>query len=505
MCKMVNNVPSKYFRDKGLLPFQVEFVQSFLENEDLPFRELVSPVGTGKIRTAVALIAYEMEVCDHKRFLVLSRNVLLNQWKSELISMLSSERQAITPLIVDRKTYLDLELSVSPGESPWPTSCIVLMSIDFAKRDDIASSIMNVVWDLVIFDESHLLRRKRRVFFDLLKKSGAASRALLLTNSPSHLRGVAVSQVKYGDVVDWDERPLFPSFEKRLISIWYHRTNQERIFLAELLEFARSLGGMQSFGELYEIIITRNAASSIYAVEGMLRRFKDAWNPVRNRMAHGVISSTEDTFQKVQQKLITVTDLLGDSDDILADIDQRRVGMRIQPDQFSHLFNKLESLLDQIQDIGTDSKLDSLIGYLQGLHKMTDKTHICIWTSFRSTAQYLSSNLRDLKQSLYMMTGILELAERQNVIEDFRENGGILITTDASLTGIELEFVDKCINYDLPANPNIFEQRWGRFLRLGRISNFEMVVLRDESNSLPWEEKLAKTIEDTLLSEGSNL
>jgi len=378
------------------------------------------------------------------------------------------------------------------------------MSIDFAKRDDIASSIMSVVWDLVIFDESHLLRRKRRVFFDLLKKSGAARRALLLTNTPSHLRGVAVSQVKYGDVVDWDGRPLFPSFEKQLMSVWYHRTDQERIYLVELLEFARSLASIRSFGKLYETIIMRNATSSIYAIQGMLRRLKDAWSPVRNRMAHGVISSDEDTFQKVQQKLVTITDLLGDSDDILADINQSHVGMKIQPDQFSYLFNTLESLLDQIEDIGTDSKLDALIGYLQELSKMTDKTHICIWTSFRSTAQYLLSSLRDLKKPLHMMTGILELAERQSVIENFRENGGILITTDASLTGIGLEFVDKCINYDLPANPNIFEQRWGRFLRLGRISNFEMVVLRDESYSLPWEEKLAKTIEDTLLSEGSN-
>jgi len=501
---MANNARSEYFRDKGLLPFQVKFAQSFLESEHLPFQELVLPPGTGKTRMAVALITYEMKLSTHKRILVLAQTAILNQWKSELISMLLSEGQTITPLIVDRKMYLELESSVSPGESPWPTTGIVLMSIDFAKRDDIAPSIMSVDWDFVIFDDSHLLRGKRRVFFNLLQKSGVVRRALLLTNSPSHLRGIVSSQVKYSDIVDWNERSLFPSFKKQLISVRYNRTDLERSFLNKLHEFVRSLSNMQSFGKLYEVIIIRNATSSMYAIDGMLRRLRDAWNPVRNRMAHGVISATEDTFQKVQKKLITVADLLGDSDDVSADINQIRAGMTMQPDQFLYLFNNLESLLDQIEGIRTDSKLDALLGYLQKDCKIIDKTHICIWTSFRSTAQYLISNLQDLKKPLYLMTGVLEPTERQSVVRSFREKGGVLITTDASLSGITLEFVNKCINYDLPPNPQVFEQRWGRFLRLGRNTDFEMVILRDESNSLPWEEDLAKAIEDTLLPEGSN-
>ena len=57
------------------------------------------------------------------------------------------------------------------------------------------------------------------------------------------------------------------------------------------------------------------------------------------------------------------------------------------------------------------------------------------------------------------------------------------------------------INYDLPLNTNMFEQRWGRFLRLGRKGEFRMIVLRDQAKALSWEEELLKTLEDYLSSE----
>ncbi len=492
---MGNGVKSKYFRDKGLLPFQVQFVESFL-SEDMPFRELVSPVGSGKTRTAAALIMYEMEVMNYKRILVISPTSLLHQWKTVLTTMLSPASQAITPTIVDRKTYLNLELMVPPGDSPWPISCIILMSIDFAKRQDIASSIMSVVWDLVIFDESHLLRGKKRALFDLLTKSGAARRILLLTSSPFRFQGVVTSQYKYNDIVDWNGQSLFLSNKRQLKAIHYRRTNHEQAFFSEIQEFARRLGTIRSFGKLHEAIVIRNAASSIYAVEGMLRRLRDAWDPVRNRIAHGDISTRTDTFQKIQQQLVTVKDLLGDTDDVLMDVDQSRLGIDLKPGQFLDLFNKLESLLDQIEDIGTDSKMEALISYLHERSKLR-KNHICVWTAFVSTSHYLNTSLKEINKPLYLMTSASEPAECQALLKAFRENGGIMIMTDAAIAGVSLEFVDECINYDLPTNKDIFEQRWGRFLRLGRHSEFEMIILKDEASSLPWEEEIVKVVEET--------
>jgi hypothetical protein len=252
-----------------------------------------------------------------------------------------------------------------------------------------------------------------------------------------------VMRIKYGDIVDSNGQPLFPPIKKRLISVHYQRTEQERDFLSELQDFAKSMSNMQSFGKLQEAIVIRNAASSVYAIQGMLRRLRDAWSPLRNRMAHGIVFAGEDVLRGVQQQLSKVTDILGDTDDVLADIDQSPVDMTMQLDQFLNLFNKLESLLDRIEDIRIDSKLNALTSYVQEFRRTTDKPYLCIWSSFISTVQYLSTSLQDIGMSIYVITGALEPARRQYVVNAFQENGGILITTDAASTEVALQFVDK--------------------------------------------------------------
>ncbi|GAH60039.1 unnamed protein product, partial [marine sediment metagenome] len=181
----------QYFRAKGLLPFQAEFALSFLESEDETYWQLTSPTGMGKTHLGAALIAHELEEGPDKRILVLAPAALLIQWQDEISTLLSATEPSCKPVIVDRITYLELESKVSLNESPWPLSSIIVMSIDLAKRDDMASSVSTVTWDLIIFDESHLLSGgKRKALFDQLRKSEVARRGLLLTAIPKFFDNV---------------------------------------------------------------------------------------------------------------------------------------------------------------------------------------------------------------------------------------------------------------------------------------------------------------------------
>ena len=58
-----------------------------------------------------------------------------------------------------------------------------------------------------------------------------------------------------------------------------------------------------------------------------------------------------------------------------------------------------------------------------------------------------------------------------------------------------MTYVDEALNYDVPVNPIKLEQRWGRFLRIGRKTNLKMVFMRDKSGSLKWEEDLLRKME----------
>ena len=64
---------------------------------------------------------------------------------------------------------------------------------------------------------------------------------------------------------------------------------------------------------------------------------------------------------------------------------------------------------------------------------------------------------------------------RAALVEAFRDDGMILIATEAAAEGINLQFCSLLVNYDLPWNPQRIEQRIGRCHRYGQ--KFDVVVI----------------------------
>jgi superfamily II DNA or RNA helicase len=64
---------------------------------------------------------------------------------------------------------------------------------------------------------------------------------------------------------------------------------------------------------------------------------------------------------------------------------------------------------------------------------------------------------------------------RAALVENFRDNAAILIATEAAAEGINLQFCNLVVNYDLPWNPQRVEQRIGRCHRYGQ--RFDVVVV----------------------------
>jgi len=486
----------EYFRAKGLLPFQAEVAIKFLESKDKPYWQFVSPVGTGKGRVA-AVIANELMEESKKRILVLAPAPLLGQWHFEL----SHTAPKFTSMIVDRKTYLEMESRVPVGESPWPDNVVIVMSLDLAKRDDMAENLIGTTWDLAVFDESHLLTGKRKTLFDRLTSSGAIRRCLLLTCIESSvLSGVETMVAKLSDVVDWNGKPLYSPIKRKVTQLSYNRTEEELIFLNQLHDFAEQLSDQWSYGKLQRSIILRAGLSSTYTAEVILRRLRDAWKPIRNKIVHDLPLVGED-IEKIQKQIVNFSDELEVSQK-LAD------SIAIRPQDFLTLYQKLELLLGQVEEISADSKLDALIKRLRLYldFEVEGNPYFCICSSFANTIQYLSSSLRtqDVETKIYALTGSLEPTYRRDLMQEFQEKGGILIATNPALGGAVLGYVDECINYDLPLNPDVFEQRWGRFLRVRRKSEFRMVILKDQSKALPWEKEFLKTLEDTMSVDETN-
>jgi superfamily II DNA or RNA helicase len=74
-----------------------------------------------------------------------------------------------------------------------------------------------------------------------------------------------------------------------------------------------------------------------------------------------------------------------------------------------------------------------------------------------------------------VITGSPTADKRAALVEYFRDEAAIMIATEAAAEGINLQFCNLVVNYDLPWNPQRIEQRIGRCHRYGQ--KFDVVVV----------------------------
>ncbi len=80
------------------------------------------------------------------------------------------------------------------------------------------------------------------------------------------------------------------------------------------------------------------------------------------------------------------------------------------------------------------------------------------------------------------ITGSRAADTRAALVDHFRENGKIMIATEAGAEGINLQFCSLVINYDLPWNPQRIEQRIGRCHRYGQKHDVVVVNFVNRDN-----------------------
>ena len=72
---------------------------------------------------------------------------------------------------------------------------------------------------------------------------------------------------------------------------------------------------------------------------------------------------------------------------------------------------------------------------------------------------------------------------RAALVENFRDDASIMIATEAAAEGINLQFCNLVVNYDLPWNPQRIEQRIGRCHRYGQKFDVVVVNFLNKSNA----------------------
>jgi hypothetical protein len=113
---------------------------------------------------------------------------------------------------------------------------------------------------------------------------------------------------------------------------------------------------------------------------------------------------------------------------------------------------------------------------VRGLDRCFTVAKACAWpdkavvfTEFRRTQDYLEKLLTSKGYTVTCLSGdVGGTDKRQALVEEFRDRTQILIMTEAGAEGLNLQFCNLVVNYDLPWNPQRVEQRIGRCHRYGQ-------------------------------------
>ena len=134
-----------------------------------------------------------------------------------------------------------------------------------------------------------------------------------------------------------------------------------------------------------------------------------------------------------------------------------------------HVLNLADSLPDD------DPKFDSIVRIIDEKQKQKNNK-IILFSSFRHTLSYLERKLIGLNYRVAQINGSIKDDDRRDLRERFEldrndpEALDILLFTEVGSEGLDYQFCDTMINYDLPWNPMRIEQRIGRIDRRGQKS-----------------------------------
>jgi ATP-independent RNA helicase DbpA len=93
---------------------------------------------------------------------------------------------------------------------------------------------------------------------------------------------------------------------------------------------------------------------------------------------------------------------------------------------------------------------------------------VIVFCNFKASVTGLAEELARLGQNVGALHGDLDQADRDRIMAKFRNRSvSILVATDVAARGIDVESLDLVVNYELPAQSEIYVHRVGRTGRAG--------------------------------------
>lgn len=494
---------------------------------------IADEVGLGKTIEAGLVLRYMLE-SGAKKVLIALPVSLRKQWELEL-----EDKFDLSSVILDR-------LTVEHDAKNWHRKLadrqgvmIVITSYDYSSK--LMKRFPDVKWDFLIIDEAHNLRnlnstkRAKRLY----ALSGGIPKILLtatpLQNSFMDLYGLIsfidprifgseqVFRQRYMKDEDYDglKRELTPvlcrtlrkdvadymHFVKRICRTVDFKLSPDEIELYERVNLFLKGDALYSIPTsnrgLIILVIRKLMASSSFALvetfEVLKKRLEKLYEGTRSTDAQEGFdlfwSFVEDEIDESGFEETEDEDTAAQKAYIQAELD------------------KVNAIIDVAKRIKTNSKVTALKQALEiGFSYQRDNgiaQKAVVFTESKRTQKYIAAELRKsgyseddillfngdfndtMTKEIYRAWQVKNFGNanygrsveyKHAIVDYFKEHAKILICTDAGSEGLNLQFCNTVINYDLPWNPMKIEQRIGRCHRYGQQNDVAAINLLNTQN-----------------------
>lgn len=495
------------------LPHQLHVLDRALETRSIRYI-LADEVGLGKTIEAGMIIKELKTRGLIERILVVCPTGLVSQWSVEMQEKFHEKFQVILPsdfdtirrLTDNEDVYGQFNQVISPMDSIKPLEKHAGWSDERVEKynQERIEAIINSGWDLIIIDEAHRVAGSssdvaRYKLGYLL--SQASPYLLLLTATPHN--GKTEPFLRLIRLLDEQAFPNYKSIVKEQVAPYLIRSEKR-----EAIDNNGNLLFKKRYTHLVELHWDERHSLQRQLYEMVSSYVSKTYDKARrNRkknmcliflmiiMQRMVTSSTAAVRQSLERRLHVLLEEETRANTMSeADLDERDIEdgdadamEAISLDRTAEIeeLKMIISTAKQAEFQHHDVKVDALFDTIDALQSEDPAQKIILFTEFVGTQAYLKELLESRGYSVSILNGSMDIEERNNALNEFKTNTSIFISTDAGGEGLNLQFANIIINYDLPWNPMKIEQRCGRADRIGQQRDVHIynMIVRDTVES----------------------
>ncbi|QOT00787.1 DEAD/DEAH box helicase [Brevibacterium sp. JNUCC-42] len=389
---------------------------------------LADEVGLGKTIEAGLIMKEYMVRGLAKKILILVPASLVIQWTKEL-----NQKFGI-PAMPQKKEYM------------WRQYDVIVASIDTAKRDPHRRHVLDIDYDMLIIDEAHKLKNKRTKNYQFVKEI-KKKYCLLLTATP-----IQNEMDELYNLINL-LRPGHLGHTQSFSSTYVNGKRQ-----------AKNSGQLQK--EIKKIMIrNRRSDGGVHFTSRRVQSIPIDLSPDERALYDGVTQFVKERYQQETGKVNALA-LLTLQREVCSSREAAFMTlyhMHQKAPEDSPKRAEIMRLVDMIKQIETHSKAAKTVELLK---QINDK--VIIFTEYRATQNYLQKYLSENGITSVPFRGGFKRSKKDWMTDLFQNRAQVLIATEAGGEGINLQFCNHVINYDMPWNPMRIEQRIGRVHRLGQ-------------------------------------